>query len=88
MIKYVDALKARRELGTLMDKAQYLDEYTVIKRANKPIAAIVSAQFLEGVMRYGSQLHQMILKTAQDNDLDSDVALALAQEAKDFAQTR
>ena len=82
MIKYVDALKARRELGTLMDKAQYLNEYTIIKRANKPIAAIVSAEFLESVMAYRQELRDTILKSGQLNKMKAKKALSLATQAQ------
>lgn len=86
MIKYVDALKARRELGMLMDRAQYLNEYTVIKRANKPIAAIVSAEFLEGIVQYDKELIKGILDCARRNKMTDQDALALGNEAKKFAR--
>lgn len=86
MIKYVDALQARRELGALMDRARYCNEYTIIKRANKPVAAIVSVELLEGINRYSQELSDGILASARKNNMDNEAAMKLADEAKRFAR--
>lgn len=42
MAKVVSALKARRNLGELIDKAYYKGEETIIEKKGKPIARITS----------------------------------------------
>jgi hypothetical protein len=39
IVTHVDTLTACRELGSLMDKARYRNEYTVNKSVGKPVAA-------------------------------------------------
>ena len=65
-----------------MDRAQYLEEYTVIKRANKPIVAIVSANYLEAMSRYREELFAIISKSAEENGMSEEDAMELANAAK------
>lgn len=81
MINYIDAMEARRSFGSLMDKAFYQNQYTVIKRAKKPVAAIVSYELVESLARYDKELSRRIRETAAKNNLEYDKALALSLEA-------
>ena len=49
--KEVSAIEARQKLGELLDKAYYRDDQIVIRRANKPMAAIISIQAYEQFLR-------------------------------------
>jgi prevent-host-death family protein len=47
MIKKVTALKARKNLGQLLEEVYYKGDQYIIERAGKPMAAIVPIRLLE-----------------------------------------
>ena len=47
MVKKVNALKARRELGRLLEEVFYKGDQYVIERAGRPMAAVVPVWQLE-----------------------------------------
>ena len=65
-----------------MDRAQYLEEYTVIKRANKPIAAIVSVKYLEWMEQHRAEFFEIIRKSGEKIGMGYDEATELANAAK------
>jgi prevent-host-death family protein len=49
VIKTVEALEARRQLGTLLNEAYYGKRATVIRRAGQPMAALVPLDIFEAL---------------------------------------
>lgn len=49
MIKNVEALEARRQLGGLLNEAYYGKRTTVIRRAGKPMAALMPMEIFEAL---------------------------------------
>jgi prevent-host-death family protein len=46
-VKKINALKARQNLGTILDEVFYRDNQFIIERAGKPMAAVVPVWQLE-----------------------------------------
>jgi prevent-host-death family protein len=46
-VKTINALKARQNLGTLLEEVFYQDAQFIIKRAGKPMAAVVPVWQME-----------------------------------------
>ncbi len=88
MTTYVDAMEARKSFGTLLDKAYYQNQATVIKRANKPMAVLLPYDFLRAIEIYDQELLASIKKTAAKNNLSYDKAMDLALEATKYARTK
>ena len=51
MIKRVTAIKARQNLGQLLEEVYYNGDRYIIERAGKPMAAVVPVQVLEAQER-------------------------------------
>lgn len=87
MLKIVnsDAMEVRRNFGAILDETLYLGKFTMIKRAGKNMAALVPADVLVGLQKYGQELMQKIIAAGKRNDLDYDEAMTLSNQAKDFA---
>lgn len=69
-----------------MDETMYLRKFTMIKRAGKSMAAIVPADVLIGIQKYGQELLKKIIAAGKRNDLEYDEAIDLANQAKGFAR--
>lgn len=85
-ITYSDAMEVRRNFGSFLDQAAYLRKFTMIKRAGKNMAAIVPADVVLGLQKYGLELLNKIIAIGKRNDLSYDQAMVLANQAKKFAR--
>lgn len=85
-ITYSDAMDVRRNFGAILDEAVYLRKFTMIKRAGKSMAAIVPADVLVGLQKYGQELMEKIIAAGKRNNLEYDQAMNLANEARKFAR--
>ena len=47
MLKTINALKARRNLGQLLEEVFYNDDQVIIERAGKPMAVVISPSEFE-----------------------------------------
>jgi prevent-host-death family protein len=63
MIREVTAMEARRNLGELLNEVRYGKNSILIKRAGKPIAAIIDVSLLE---RIRGQLDEAYTGTPKD----------------------
>lgn len=79
-------MEVRRNFGAILDETLYLGKFTMIKRAGKNMAAIVPADVLVGLQKYGQSLMQKIVAAGKRNGLEYDDAISLANEAKEFAR--
>ena len=85
-ITYSDAMDVRRNFGAMLDEAVYLRKFTMIKRAGKNMAAIVPADVLLGLQKYGQELMKKIIAAGKRNDLSYEEAMSLADKAKKFSR--
>lgn len=85
-ITYSDAMDVRRNFGAMLDEAVYLRKFTMIKRAGKNMAAIVPADVLIGLQKYGLELLDKIEAAGKRNDLEYSEAIELSNEAKKFSR--
>lgn len=85
-IIYSDAMEVRRNFGAILDETVYLRKFTMVKRAGKSMAAIVPADVLVGLQKYGQELMKKIIIAGKRNDLGYDKAMDLANEARGFAR--
>jgi prevent-host-death family protein len=60
MVKKVTALKARKNLGELLEEVYYRGDQYVIERAGKPMAAIVPLWQLEAWLKRREQFFGMV----------------------------
>jgi prevent-host-death family protein len=65
MVKKVTALKARKNLGELLEEVYYRGEQYVIERAGKPMAAIVPLWQLEAWLKRREEFFGMIDEVRQ-----------------------
>lgn len=85
-ITYSNAMDVRRNFGTMLDEAVYLRKFTMIKRAGKNMAAIVPADVLIGLQKYGQEMLAKVAAAGKRNDLEFDEAINLVNEAKKFSR--
>jgi len=85
-IIYSDAMEVRRNFGAVLDETVYLRKLTMVKRAGKNMAAIVPADMLIGLQKYGQELLRKIIAVGKRNDLEYDKAMDLANKAKGFVR--
>lgn len=85
-VTYSDAMDVRRNFGAILDEAVYLRKFTMIKRAGKNMAAIVPADVLVGLQKYGQELIEKIIAAGKRNNLKYDQAMNLANESRKFAR--
>ena len=88
MAKELDAMEARRSFGSLLDKAFYQKQFTVIKRANKPMAVLMPYDFLQAIEVYSKELTEKIQTVAKENNLSYEEALELANQATHYVRDR
>ena len=67
MVKRVNALKARQNLGQVLEKVYYKGDRYVIERAGKPMAAVVPIKVLEDYEENKEQLFSLIKKAQRRN---------------------
>jgi len=83
MVKRLNALKVRQNLGQVLDEAYYQNQSVIIERAEKPMAAIVPiGEFLTWQERK-AQLSQIIKIAAERTGLSEEKALKLVREARE-----
>ncbi len=67
MVKKINALKARKNLGQLLEEVYYKDNQYVIKRAGRPMAAVVPVWQLEGWRKRRERLFAMVEEVWKKN---------------------
>jgi prevent-host-death family protein len=65
MVKKVTALKARKNLGQLLEEVYYRGDQYVIERAGKPMAAIVPLWHLEEWLKHRERFFGMVDEVRQ-----------------------
>jgi prevent-host-death family protein len=67
MVKKVNALKARQNLGQLLEEVYYKGDQFVIERAGKPMAAVVPLWQLEEWQKRREQFFAAVEEVQQQN---------------------
>ena len=67
MVKKVNALKVRQNLGQVLEQVYYKGDRYVIERAGKPMAAVVPLKVLEDYEESKTQLFGLIKKAQRRN---------------------
>ncbi len=67
MVKKINALKARKNLGQLLEEVYYKDNQYVIERAGRPMAAVVPVWQLEGWRKRRERLFGMVEEVWKKN---------------------
>jgi prevent-host-death family protein len=67
MVKKVNALKARQNLGQLLEEVYYKGDQYVIERAGKPMAAVVPLWQLEAWQKRREQFFAAVEEVQQQN---------------------
>ncbi len=60
MIKTLTAIKARQNLGEVLEEVYYKGDQYIIERAGKPMAAVVPLWQLEARKKHGDRLFGML----------------------------
>jgi prevent-host-death family protein len=60
VVKKVNALKARQNLGQLLEEVYYRGDQYIIERAGKPMAAVVPVWFIDAWQQRREQFFAMI----------------------------
>jgi len=68
MIKKVTAMKARKNLGQLLEEVYYRGDQYVIERAGKPMAAIVPVWYLEEWLKRRERFFGMVDEVRQGQE--------------------
>ena len=83
MVKKVTALKARQQLGKMLEEVFYRGDQYIIERAGKPMAAVVPVAQLEEWHKRRDRLFEMIdvmrdaNKDADSDDIEGDIQEAV-----------
>lgn len=67
MVKKINALKARKNLGQLLEEVYYKDDQYVIERAGRPMAAVVPVWQLEERRKGRERLFGMVEEVWEKN---------------------
>ncbi len=67
VVKKINALKARKNLGQLLEEVYYKDNQYVIERAGRPMAAVVPVWQLEGWRKRRERLFGMVEEVWKKN---------------------
>jgi len=67
MVKKLNALKARQNLGQVLEEVYYNGDRYVIERAGKPMAAVVPLKVLEDYEENKERLFGLIKKARRRN---------------------
>ena len=67
MVKTVNALKARKNLGQLLEEVYYQGDKYVIERAGRPMAAVVPIWQLEEWQKLRARFFGMVAEVQQRN---------------------
>ncbi len=74
VVKKVNALKARQNLGQLLEEVYYRGDHYIIERAGKPMAAVVPVWQFEEWQQHREQFFAMIDAVhARNADVPSEV---------------
>ncbi len=88
MKREVSAMEARQKFDELLDMAYYRDEQIIIKREDKPMAAIISIQdyrqFLKQREQDFSVLDRVWAKVPDvpEDEVEADIAAAISEVRK------
>lgn len=85
MTKSISALKARQNLGRVLNESYYKGLSFVVERAKKPMVAIVPIDEFLAWQKRKAKLSQIIRKAAERVDLPEKPALELVREAREKA---
>lgn len=89
MIKTVTALKARQNLGQLLEEVYYKGDQYIIERSGKPMAAVVPiSQLDEWLNRRGQFFEKIETVWARNQNVDSEEIEAAVAEAVHASRTK
>jgi prevent-host-death family protein len=89
MVKKVNALKARQNLGQLLEEVYYQGDQYVIERAGKPMAAVVPLWQLEEWQKRREEFFAAVEEVQQQNHkVKPEVIEAEVQEAIRAVRTK
>src|SRR6266849_7964620 len=89
VVKKVNALKARQNLGQLLEEVYYKGDQYVIERAGKPMAAVVPLWQLEEWQKRREQFFAAVEEVQQQNQkVKPEVIEAEVQEAIRAVRTK
>ena len=67
MLKTISALKARKNLGELLEEVYYRGDQYIIERAGKPMAAVVPLSQLESWLEKRAAFFNMVDEAREKN---------------------
>ncbi len=59
MIREISAMEARKNFGELLNEVRYLHDNIVIKKAGKPVAALIDMALFEKITKFHTQLESL-----------------------------
>jgi prevent-host-death family protein len=68
MVKKITAVKARKNLGQLLEEVYYRGDHYVIERAGKPMAAVVPVWYLEEWLKRRERFFDMVDEVRQGQE--------------------
>lgn len=84
MIREIAAMDLRKNFGEILNEVKYRHDSVLIKKAGKPIAALIDIDLFERVKNLRAQFDSLTQTLEQAyNEVPSDVAEAEIQEALD-----
>jgi prevent-host-death family protein len=89
MVKKITAVKARKNLGQLLEEVYYRGDQYVIERAGKPMAAVVPVWYLEEWLKRRERFFDMVDEVRQGQEGISPEAIEQdIQDAIEAVRTR
>jgi prevent-host-death family protein len=59
MIREISAMEARKNFGELLNEVKYLHDSIIIKKAGRPIAALIDMALFEKITKFRIQLESL-----------------------------
>ena len=94
MIKEISAMELRQKFGELLDGVYYKGDWLIVKRANKPMAAIVPIEAYEQMLKQREKAFSVLDRiwakapAVSEEEAQADIERAIAEVRAEKARKR
>lgn len=90
MVKTISAIKARQNLGLVMNEVALKEDEYIVERAGKPLVAIISIDQYESMKRERAEFFEMVAEIQQEarKTVDGRVDAEIGEAVQSYRQKR
>jgi prevent-host-death family protein len=74
MIREISAMEARKNFGELLNEVKYLHDNIIIKKASKPVAALIDIALFDKIIKFRTQFEALTAEleySPQEEDIQA-----------------